>query len=95
MTRIIVILPLLAASGHVPGQVDRVCQHSCEILAVQQGRVRLIDQAPPSGMLISGGTSRLHKPSYPESKPQSAICRPREGGAWSPAFIWITRRWAR
>ncbi len=34
----------LFASGAIPGQIDSVCRERCDILAVQEGKVRFIDQ---------------------------------------------------
>jgi hypothetical protein len=43
----------LQAAG-VPGQIDSICRAHCEILAVQDGRVKFIDQWPPTRSLDFG-----------------------------------------
>jgi hypothetical protein len=44
MTHLITVVALLAAPAAVPGQVDSICRAKCEILAVQGGSVKFIDQ---------------------------------------------------
>lgn len=36
-----------AIAADVAGQIDRICRDHCEILAIQDGRVKFIDQWPP------------------------------------------------
>jgi hypothetical protein len=50
----LVIFQLVAASAAVPGQIDSICRDQCEILAVQEGTVRFIDQWPPTRNLDLG-----------------------------------------
>jgi hypothetical protein len=50
----LVIFQVAAAPGVAPGQVDSICRSRCEILAVQAGSVRFIDQWPPARNLNLG-----------------------------------------
>jgi len=34
----------LLASGTIPGQIDSICRERCDVLAIQEGKVRYIDQ---------------------------------------------------
>ena len=44
----IAFIPLLLLATATPGRVDSICGAHCEILAVQHGRVMLIDEWPPA-----------------------------------------------
>jgi hypothetical protein len=51
---IIAFLSLQLAAASVTGQVDSQCKEHCQILAVQGGSVKLIDEWPPGRTLILG-----------------------------------------
>jgi hypothetical protein len=48
MIKTLVLFQLIAASAAVPGQVDIACRAYCQVLVVQGGIVKFLDQAPHS-----------------------------------------------
>ena len=54
MLAILISIPLLAPVTSLPGQIDSICREHCEVVAVQAGRVRFIDQWPPARNLDVG-----------------------------------------
>ena len=49
------LFQLAGAAADVPGHIDSICRNQCEILAVQDGRVKLIDQWAPAARTIDLG----------------------------------------
>lgn len=54
MITVLAMIPLLAAAAALPGQIDSICREHCDALAVQDGKVRFIDQWPPARTLDLG-----------------------------------------
>jgi hypothetical protein len=57
MKTILNILQVLSlAAATIPGQVDSVCREYCQVLAVQGGVVKYIDQTPPAPRAFDVGS---------------------------------------
>ena len=79
MMTTIVILQLLAAPLIVPGQIDSICGAHCEILAVQEGRVRFIDQRPPTRSVDLGKYIPTAQPLVPRTEAPVRDLRSQSG----------------
>jgi hypothetical protein len=63
-----VILQLLAVPASVPGQIDIVCRPHCQVLAIQGGKVRLLDKGPLQRDLSLGQYAAPAQASVPRSE---------------------------
>jgi hypothetical protein len=54
MSVLLISFQILAATATVPGQIDSICRAHCEVLAVQDGKVKFIDRWPPTRNLDLG-----------------------------------------
>lgn len=50
-----ILFQLSGTAADVPGQIDSICRNQCEILAVQDGHAKLIDQWTPVPRTIDLG----------------------------------------
>jgi hypothetical protein len=49
------LFQMSAIAADVAGQIDRICRDHCEILAIQDGQVKLMDQWPPVSRTVDLG----------------------------------------
>ena len=75
-----VVLLQLVVSSVVPGQVDSICRDKCEIIAVQAGVVKFINQWPPTRTLALGEYAPAAQHLVP--KTEAPILDLRSKGGW-------------